>query len=246
MEEPDASIPGPPVPLEATILALVDLTEHLDGVRSLTEASAAVAEFAVDHLGADLAGVFLNDTQGRPARLAASDDLIVELDAFEVATSQGPGTARLDDGAVVTVADTRVDRRWKDWSPAAAERGVLSVCVLGMPAVRGRPVTLQLFSRRADAFAPAHQDGTAARAVAKHAGLALRHIDRLANLAEAMVTRDLIGQAQGIIMERFDLTSEQAMQFLRRSSQHSNEKVRDIAHRVVARSPDAADPTDDP
>jgi hypothetical protein len=236
MQEADAPIPGPPrSPLDGAVVAVAELWERLDGMRSLAEASTAVAEFAVDHLGADLAGISHSGPDGRSVRLAASSDLLVQLDALEVSLKEGPGMAPLDDGAVITVGDLRAGRRWPDWSSAATERDVLSACLLGLPPLPGRPVTLHLFSRQADAFAPGDVTGLAA--VTRLAGLALRQVDRLANLEEAIATRDLIGQAQGMIMERYDLTADQAMEFLRRSSQHSQEKVWQIAHRLVSAHP---------
>jgi hypothetical protein len=237
MQVPEASRAGPPAAGVAP--ALGELLEHLDGMRSLAEAAGAVAEFGVLHLGADLAGVCVREANGQPQRLAASNHLLVQLDTIETALRQGPNTARFDDGAAITVADTRSDRLWPDWSTAAAEQDVLAVLLLEMPPLRGRSVTLQLFAHRAGAFPP--DQLTVATAVARIAGLALVHIDRLGNLAEAMATRDLIGQAQGIIMERYHLSSEQAIHFLRRSSQDSQEKVRDIAQQLVSASARASE-----
>jgi hypothetical protein len=233
MGESDTS-PGQPEPPIATILALAELAEHLDTKHSLVEASTAIAEFAVAQLGSDLAGVFLLGTTGRPTRLAATGSLLAELDEVEVSANQGPGLAPVADGAVIHVPHTREDRMWPAWSSAAAEQGILSACFLGMPPLRGRSVALQLFSYRTDAFAPKYLSGLAA--VARIAGMGLRHVDRRANLEEAMATRDLIGRAQGIVMERYDLDSDQAMQYLRRSSQEANAKVRDIAQELVSPS----------
>ena len=232
MEETDTSIPGPSAPHNGTITALAGLFEQLNTLTSLDEASIAVVEFAVAHLGSDLAGICLVELSGQPLRLAASSNVLVELDSIEAALGQGPGMVRLDDGAVIRVPDTRADRLWPDWSAAAAEQGMLSVHLVGMPPLRGRSIALQLFSHRVDALADGDRAETLA-AVAKLVGLALGHIDRLANLAEAVATRDLIGQALGIVMERYGVTSEQAMQFLRRSSQDRQEKVRHIAQRLV-------------
>jgi hypothetical protein len=230
--------PDPPDPPNGTILALAELAEHLDRKRSLAEASTAIAEFAVAQLDSDLAGVFLLRTNGRPRRLAATSSVLVQLDEVEARGNQGPGLAPVADGAVINVADTRGDHLWPEWSSAAAERDILSACFLGMPPLRGRAVALQLFSRRTAAFAPENLSGFAA--VAKVAGMGLRQVDRLANLEEAMATRDLIGQAQGILMERYELNSDQAMHYLRRSSQEANAKVRDIAQELVSPSaPDA-------
>ncbi len=224
---------------DGMVFALTELAEHLGHKRSLAEASHAIAEFAVAQLGSDLAGVYLPGTRGRRVRLAATDSVLSQLDEVEANTDQGPGAAPIADGAMIHLADTREDDLWPAWSAAAVERAILSACFLGMPALRSRSVTLELFSRRAAAFAP--EELALFAAVAKVAGMGLRQVDRLANLEDAMATRDLIGQAQGIIMERYDLDSDQAMQFLRRTSQQSNTRVRDIAQELVSRrrTPDA-------
>lgn len=56
---------------------------------------------------------------------------------------------------------------------------------------------------------------------------------RSANLHGALRTRELIGQAQGILIERERITGEQAFDMLRRASQNLNVKVRDVARALV-------------
>jgi AmiR/NasT family two-component response regulator len=53
--------------------------------------------------------------------------------------------------------------------------------------------------------------------------------DKVEGLEEALLSRDVIGQAKGILMERFHLTSDQAFEELRVSSQKFNRKVRELA-----------------
>ena len=53
------------------------------------------------------------------------------------------------------------------------------------------------------------------------------------NLEQALLSREVIGQAQGILIERERITAEQAFDILRRASQHLNEKLRDIAQHLV-------------
>ena len=221
----------PPPPSTGLVAALATLVERLDDLRHVAEGALAVAEFAVIHLGADVSGLSQTDPNGRPQRLAPSGGLLTELDSVEAELGQGPGTAPPLGGDVLGIADTRADTLWPEWCSRAAARGVLSVCLIGMPPLRGRPHTLQLFSFRPGAFPP--QDLTDVVAAAGLAGLGLRHLDRVESLERALETRDLIGQAQGIVMERYRLSSEQAMQFLRRSSQQSQEKIWLIAERLV-------------
>jgi hypothetical protein len=56
---------------------------------------------------------------------------------------------------------------------------------------------------------------------------------RADNLNSALATRELIGQAQGILMERERISSDQAFDILRRASQHLNRKLRDVAQDLV-------------
>ena len=70
-------------------------------------------------------------------------------------------------------------------------------------------------------------------AFAAQAAVALRSAQNEEHLRAAMATRNLIGQAQGILMERFKLTAEQAFAVLSRISQQSNVKLRDVAQRLI-------------
>ena len=68
---------------------------------------------------------------------------------------------------------------------------------------------------------------------ATHAAIALSNAAEVASLNDAPVTRKVIGQAMGILMERFDLTEDGAFAFLTRASNDGNIKLRDIARRIV-------------
>jgi hypothetical protein len=76
--------------------------------------------------------------------------------------------------------------------------------------------------------------------LAAHASLAARAVDERSTLQslghgleQALLTRDVIGQAKGILMERLKVTPEDAFDLLRRSSQHLNVKLRDVAGRLA-------------
>jgi hypothetical protein len=211
--------------------SLVELTERMGFARRPDEASAAIVDYALTHLGPDLAGITAREPGGPPVRLAGSSPVLSVLDAAEVRLAHGPATGGLQDGAAITIADTTTEKAWRDWSEVAASHGVHSVRLVGMPQMRSRSMCLELYSRRPRAFTTGGL--VVAQRVAKHAGLTLRQIDRALNLEEALETRALIGQAQGILMERYHLTSDQAMSFLRRTSQQTQIKVRDLADSVV-------------
>jgi AmiR/NasT family two-component response regulator len=81
--------------------------------------------------------------------------------------------------------------------------------------------------------------GAAIGATARRADLQSQNV----NLQAALVSREVIGQAQGILMERERVTAEQAFDILRRASQHLNEKLRDVAQNLVetGESPNTGD-----
>ena len=53
-------------------------------------------------------------------------------------------------------------------------------------------------------------------------------------LQQALASRDVIGQAKGIIMERERVTADQAFEILRKASQHRNVKLREVAEQVAS------------
>jgi hypothetical protein len=63
--------------------------------------------------------------------------------------------------------------------------------------------------------------------------LVRRLTDKVSSLEEALLGRDMIGQAKGILMERLHLTADQAFEELRGASQKCNRKVRDLAAEVA-------------
>lgn len=58
-------------------------------------------------------------------------------------------------------------------------------------------------------------------------------VSQVENLQKALTNRDVIGQAKGVLMERFKITADEAFQLLVQRSQHENVKVADLAERVA-------------
>jgi GAF domain-containing protein len=111
---------------------------------------------------------------------------------------------------------------------AVALRSVLSVR-LGTPSQAIG--VLNLFDPAKDRFGEA--DGSTAQLLADHAAVAVANARSESSLWQAIESRRLIGQAQGILMERFELTGEQAFAVLRRYSQDNNVRLREVAQRLV-------------
>ena len=185
--------------------------------------------------GCDAAGIFLVSGD-RVSTAAASHPLVVEVDELQFSTNEGPCLDTIADGGPVYALDLIDDDRWPRFGPAAASAGVRSLLAFRLS---DRPVSaLNLYARLPAAFGAT--DRAKALIFATLAGIALdaageRADDeqRLANLHDALQTRELIGQAQGILIERERITGEQAFDVLRRASQHLNVKLRDVARTLV-------------
>lgn len=200
----------------------------------------ALATETID--GCDAAGVLVW-ADGVAVTSALSDPVVRELDDVQIAMDEGPCVDAFAGGARVHMEDMADDRRWPSFGPAALQRGMRSV--LAYPLSEDRLSVLGLWARLPGAFGVT--DRAQGQLFSTLAGLALGSADARAadterawHLTEAMRTRELIGQAQGILMERERITADQAFDILRRASQHVNMKLRTVAEALVetGESPD--------
>ncbi|MFE9707018.1 ANTAR domain-containing protein [Streptomyces sp. NPDC005930] len=109
--------------------------------------------------------------------------------------------------------------------------GLRSALSLRLRADRRRLTVLTAYARKAQAF---DEEATRiGRLFTAHVSLALESATVREQLTEAMRTRDLIGQATGILMERLDIDAAAAFESLVKASQRENVKLRDLARRIV-------------
>jgi len=182
-------------------------------------------------------------SNGRPVTVACSDPLAAQVDEVQYALDDGPCLHAMRGGHVVSIEDTADKARWPEFEARAAARGIRSCLSLplksGPPSSGGRPVgALNLYARTASAFGAA--EARRAESFAKNASGALTLAIRMASYAalieqlrSSLVSRAVIDQALGIIMSRERCGQDRAFAILRRASQHSNVKLRDIATAIV-------------
>lgn len=167
----------------------------------------------------------------RPKTLAASDTVARSIDDAQIATGEGPCLTAARDGAVTQVPDLTRENRWPAFRERAASTTPLSA-LLSFQVESGppSPAALNLYSAHRDAF---DQDAvTTAALFATHTQVALMHlhaVDQSTNLRQALTTSRLIGEAVGVLMATRKVTSDQAFELLRYSSQNLNRKLRDVA-----------------
>ena len=192
-----------------------------------------IVELAVKTVsGCDHAGVTLVD-RGQVHTQAASDDVPGLVDTVQYETGEGPCLDAISDHEVFQVEDLVNEHRWPRFSRRAAEEsGVASILAYRLFIDGETMGALNLFSKARDAFDDV--DRAVGSIFAAHAAVALSAARQADQLEQAIETRDVIGQAKGILMARQNVTADQAFDMLRRGSQRLNIKLRELARQVAA------------
>jgi GAF domain-containing protein len=231
------------------LMAMGDLASaaaESDRVQNVLHGLAQVAVQVVR--GAEAASVTLVDAGGALSTSAFTGALAQRLDALQYDRGQGPclEAARAVQWTAIVVRDLPDDPRWPaitaDDVAAAGARSVLSVSLFAGPTLGdggGQEAvgSLNLYASRAAVFGESERDTTLLlalySALALAATEAIHDADkRIDHLTVAMATRNVIGQAQGILMERNKFTAGQAFDRLRTASMNLNRKLRDVAEEL--------------
>ncbi len=217
--------------------AMADLVANFEAPVGITSILETVTALAVELIEAvDVADVLLIDGD-RYRSLAPTAELAAQLDAVQLDSGQGPCLDAASNELTVLCADLTAEPRWAAFAAAAVQAGIHSVMsfqLYSQPvsregvAARG---ALNLFSHNVVHFSV--EDQAIAAMLATHAATALIAADRNAQFESALASRDLIGQAKGILMERFKVDAVHAFGLLTKLSQETNTRLRIIAQRIV-------------
>lgn len=191
-----------------------------------------ICDLAVEVIdGCDHAGIsFLTGKQVDTP--AASDDVPRQVDAIQYETGEGPCLDAIRDHDVFESPDLGREDRWPQFATRAQrETGITSMVSLRLFVAGDTLGALNLYSKAADAFD--ERSRTVGLVFAAHAAVGLSSAMHDEQMEEALQSRDLIGQAKGILMAREHVTAEEAFDMLRRASQRLNVKLRDVASEVV-------------
>jgi GAF domain-containing protein len=211
---------------------MAELARAVAAPRSMEDVLSDVTAAAKELIpGTDTAGVLLIAKGGRFETLAATSDLPHQLDELQVKYKEGPCVDAALDELIARTDDFRDDHRWPRYSPAVVEIGVLSGLSFKLYTSDRTAGALNLFSFKPSAFDAEAE--TIGAVLAAHAAAAILASRQEQQLESALSTRDRIGQAKGIIMERYGVDDVRAFEMLRRLSQDSNTKLVDIAQRVI-------------
>jgi hypothetical protein len=218
-------------------VSLAETAGALFSAGSLKDTLQRVVDLAVETIdGCDFAGVFVFDGAVITTPVH-TDPVVIEVDALQHQSGEGPCLDAIAEGATFYADELADDVRWPRFGPQADAAGIRSALALRLSADGARGA-VNLYSGYPQAFGVV--DRAKGLILAQLAGLALSLAEahdeeelRADNLQAGLITREVIGQAEGILMERERISSDQAFDILRRASQHLNIKLRDVAEALV-------------
>ncbi|MBD8869814.1 GAF and ANTAR domain-containing protein [Nocardioides donggukensis] len=186
---------------------------------------------------AEFCGITVRRRRHRLETVCSSDPLADACDELQYQLDEGPCVDSAREDEPYLVHETGADPRWPRWGPRVAKLGVHSIVSVQLTSsIRTDPDdplgAINIYSRRPEAFT--EDDLALALVYATHAGNALASVRQVSGLQAAMHGRHLIGVAQGVLMQRYELTMEQAFETLQRYSSHANVKLREVAETVIA------------
>jgi GAF domain-containing protein len=211
---------------------MAELARALAAPRQAEDIFTEVTSAAVDLIaGVDTAGILLIKKGGQFESIGATDELPHELDELQYTLNEGPCIDAALNEVLVRTNDFRHETRWPAYSGAVQKLGVLSGMSFRLYTHERTAGALNLFGYQPTDWDAEQQ--TIGMVLAAHAAAALMASHQSENLQSAVASRDRIGQAKGIIMERFDVDDVRAFDMLRRLSQESNTTLVEIAQRVI-------------
>lgn len=177
--------------------------------------------------GAEHAGISVIERGTKLRTLAWTDEVVRSAEARHNGREQHRLWDQLWNDPVALIADSEADDGWD----VLAAVGLRSALSLRLRADRRRLTVLTAYARKPGVF---DEDATRiGRLFTEHVSIALDSATVREQLTEAMHTRDLIGQATGILMERQGIDAAAAFESLVRASQRENVKLRELARRIV-------------
>ena len=211
---------------------MAELARTVASPRSVEDVLGDVTATATELIpGADTAGVLLLGKGGKFDSVGGTSDLPHLLDELQVKYNEGPCVQAALDDLIVRTDDFREERRWPLYSAAVVEIGVLSGVSFKLYTSDRTAGALNLFTFKPSAFDAEAE--TIGAVLAAHAAAAILASRQDQQFESALSTRDRIGQAKGIIMERYGVDDVRAFDMLRRLSQDSNTRLITIAQQVI-------------
>lgn len=206
----------------ATALKPGDLDATLS---SITEAAVQILPQV------EYSSITIVHNDGRVETAAPTHDILLGLDQAQAELREGPCFDAAEENIHIFSPNIAHDERFPNYGPVALSYGVRSQAGLRLFHAPRSQGALNFYSTKVGALT---QDLEPLQALfSHHAGMAIGYAREVHNLNEAVKTRTLIGQATGVVMERYGLPDHRAFALLTRLSQERNVKLRQIAQEIV-------------
>jgi hypothetical protein len=229
---------------ERLVIALRAAARELARNRSIRDLELTLHQIVASAVatipGVDAGSISMNQ-QGRIETRHPTSETIGKLDDRQSDLDEGPCITAIEDppesGTVVAADLAGADaHRWPRFAPYVVEAGYRALMSTQLSIDGGVRAALNLYSATPDAFDA--EARTLAGLFGIQAALVLYGSAQAMHLQSAVDSRDLIGQAKGILMERFSVDDETAFQMLVKSSQETNLKLTAVARWLTASAPD--------
>lgn len=198
--------------------------------------------------GADGVSVSL-ERRGAMTTVASTNDTVLKMDAHQYETGEGPCLAAASEGHWFHVESLAEEERWPTFTPLAIKEGIASILSTPLLGAK-RPVgALNIYSHTVGSFGPPEQElaglfATQASAILADAGLEVSEAEVGTRVFDALLVREVIAQAQGVLMARQHVSADAAAAQLHRSARSQRVTLLRHAEEVLAstRDEDRADP----
>jgi GAF domain-containing protein len=205
---------------------------ELSGLDSVEETVDAVVQFALQAVRCQQASVVLIARGRRPEVVAVTTPALADLYRHQIDTGTGPLLTTIEQQEVILIPDVAAETRWSEqWIKQVTCLGIRSALHLPLMLAGRAQAVLSLYGEHPGGFDS--DDIAVAHILARHAIVAIASARHEASMNQAVDARKLVGQAMGILMERYDLDGDRAFEVLKRYSQHNNRKLRDVAQQLI-------------
>ena len=211
---------------------LSELARSMQDETGLENTLAAIVHAAAETVpGADEASITAVTGRREVRTVAASGELAVAADQAQYETGQGPCLSSLYEHQTERLSDMRDCPRWPDFAARASKLGMGSMLAAQLYVQGDNLGALNLHSRQPDAFSDESEQ--VALMFAGHAAVAFAGAQAQEHMEAAVSRRDVIGQAKGILIERYKISGQEAFRLLVVASQSTNIKLYDVADYLV-------------
>lgn len=224
----------------------VDLGSHLARVGSIPantdviDAALRLVTTLATETVEGAAGVSVTlERHGKMTTVAASNDTILEMDAHQYETGEGPCLAAAAKGRWFHIESVAEEDRWPSFTPRALEQGIGSVLSSPLMTADRTLGALNIYGSSERAFGPRQQElaelfAAQASAILVDARVDVTEEKMAEHIAGALGSRQTIAWAQGVLMAQQHLTAEDAAALLFRSARHAEMPVLRRASEIVA------------